>query len=106
MSRKTAAWRRASEAIRSSQAETAPPPQPASAPSHQSESALRKLPLLLLNQVLTRAFTFLLNVFVVRASGAAIFGIASVNLHLLYTTILFLSREALRMYVVPNLSTL
>ena len=67
--------------------------------SERAGAALQKVHLLLLNQVVTRVLTFVLNLFVVRAAGAATFGIVSVQLYLLYTTTLFVSREGLRKYV-------
>lgn len=59
-------------------------------------SALGQTHLLIANQVLSRGSTFLLNLLVVRTVGPLVFGVQAINLYLLYTTILFLSREGFR----------
>jgi hypothetical protein len=57
------------------------------------------LPNLLGLQVWSRVVTFALNVFVIRAIDSAIFGAFSVELLLVLTVAVFLSRDALRRLV-------
>jgi len=62
----------------------------------KSTSVLSQSRLLVLNQVIVRLFTFITNIFVVRRVGAAVFGLASVNLFLLYTSVIIISQEGIR----------
>ena len=50
-------------------------------------------------QLSFRILTFLLNAFVLRFVTRELLGIVNVRLVLLYSTILFMSREAFRRYV-------
>lgn len=62
--------------------------------------ALSQAYLLIANQMLSRLLTFVLNLFVARRVGPRIFGLQAVNLYLLYTMVLFLSREPVRRAVM------
>lgn len=72
------------------------PNKPEGGGAYESGSALRKVGVLLLSQLLSRGLTFFLNVFTLRAVGVASFGVSSVNLLLLEATVLMLAREAIR----------
>ncbi len=75
-------------------------------------NALAKAHLLILNQIISRGFTFFLNLFVVRQVGLVVYGISSINLYLLYTIILYVSREPFRKSasrcfpILPNLKAI
>lgn len=51
-------------------------------------------------QVLTRVFTFLLNAFILRYVSHEVLGICNVRLALLYSSVMFLSREPFRRAVL------
>lgn len=59
-------------------------------------SSLSSAPALILLQVSSRLVTFILNQTLVRLTSPAIFGAANIQLELLLSTILFLSREGVR----------
>ena len=71
-------------------------------------AVLSNLKYLIASQFFSRGVTFSMNLFVARKVGPVVFGLASVNLYLLYTLILFVSREGLRRAVmrVPTSSQL
>lgn len=53
---------------------------------------------LVANQAFSRLATFVLNLLVVRTVGVSAFGLFSVNLHLVQTTVLLLCREGIRKF--------
>jgi len=65
--------------------------------------ALSKVHYLIANQLVGRGLTFLLNLLVARAVGREVFGVQAVNLYLLNTLILFLSREGIRRSIAADL---
>jgi len=64
--------------------------------AYQAGSALRKLPILIGSQFISRIFTFVLNVLVARSISLAAYGMFSVNFYLLDSIILMIAREGLR----------
>eukprot|EP01083_Nonionella_stella_P282874 962689_1 len=67
---------------------------------HISGSALNKVRHLIGLQVYIRLVTFVLNLCIARHISKEIYGLAEMNLYLVYTTVLFLSREGLRRSVI------
>src|SRR4051794_10334151 len=59
-------------------------------------SSLRSFLFLFFNQVFTRVFTFVLILLVARNIGPTAYGLAAIHLYLLNTTILFITRDAIR----------
>ncbi|KAL6071487.1 Oligosaccharide translocation protein rft1 [Balamuthia mandrillaris] len=59
-------------------------------------SSVQGLVYLIFRNVLTHALTFVLNTLLIRHLDTSLFGFATVQLELLVTTVLFLSREAFR----------
>lgn len=57
---------------------------------------------LILLQISARALTFVLNQLLVRLVAPGIFGLANIQLELLLSTILFLSRDAIRTILIRN----
>lgn len=57
---------------------------------------------LILLQISARALTFILNQLLVRLVSPSIFGLANIQLELLLSTILFLSRDAIRTILIRN----
>jgi hypothetical protein len=64
--------------------------------SYSSGSAIHKLHYLIGNQLISRILTFLLNLLVARNIQPAVYGFATLHLHLPYLIILSLIREGLR----------
>jgi oligosaccharide translocation protein RFT1 len=69
----------------------------ATSSSYKAGSALGQLVYLVGLQLVSRAWTFILNILVVRKMGPKLYGPAAVHLYAVYTTILFMAREPLRM---------
>ena len=65
--------------------------------SHEIRQATSNTIALVGLQFFTRALTFLLNAAIIRLTAPSILGIATVKFELLYNTVLFLSREGLRL---------
>ena len=59
-------------------------------------SSLKNVSYLILLQLSSRIITFILNAAIARHVGPIIYGIININYYLIYTTILFISREGLR----------
>jgi oligosaccharide translocation protein RFT1 len=61
---------------------------------------------LVLLQLLTRVLTFVLNQSLVRLASPEVFGTAAIQFDLIYTTILFLSREGIRNALLRSTSNI
>jgi len=61
---------------------------------------------LVLLQLLTRVLTFVLNQSLVRLASPEVFGTAAIQFDLIYTTILFLSREGIRNALIRSSSNI
>ena len=59
-------------------------------------TALSQVRYLAYNQLITRILTFTLNILIARTIGPSYYGLATIQLHLPYTIVLYLCRESIR----------